>query len=68
MCQYRLAGLLLDQADRPERDYVQAVAWLQLAAEHGLAEASEIASREAAKLTPTQTAWMTTLKAQLIRK
>jgi len=68
MCQYRLGSLLLDSADRPERDYVQAVAWFQLAGEHGIPEAKDIASKETAKLTPAQTAWMASLKAQLVRK
>jgi TonB family protein len=68
LCQYRLGRLLLDDPDRPERDYVQAVAWFQLASEQGLPEAMNIASEEAAKLTPVQTTWMTTLKAQLVRK
>jgi hypothetical protein len=68
ICQYRLGRLLLDSANRPERDYVQAVAWFQLAGERGIQEARDIASREAAKLTPAQTVWMTTLKAQLARK
>ncbi|HYL73050.1 MAG TPA: TonB family protein [Bryobacteraceae bacterium] len=67
-CQYRLGILLLDSPDRPERDYVQAVAWLQLASEQGIPEARDIASKEAAKLTPSQTNWMTTLKTQLVRK
>lgn len=68
MCQYRLGRLLFDAPDRPERDYVQSVAWFQLAAEHGIPEARDIALKEAAKLTPTQTVWMTSLKAQLLRK
>ena len=46
MCQYRLGRLLLDAPDRPERDYVQAVALLQLAGEQGLQDAKNIASRE----------------------
>jgi hypothetical protein len=45
-----------------------AVAWYQLAGEQGLGEAKEIAAREQAKLTPAQTNWVTTLKAQLVRK
>jgi hypothetical protein len=68
ICQFRLARLLLDLPDRPERDYVQAVAWLQLASEQGIAVATDIASKETAKMTPAQTTWMTSLKAQLVRK
>ena len=67
-CEYRLGNLILDAPDGPENDYVQAVAWMQLAAEQGIPAAREIASRETAKLTPAQTGWVTTLKGQLLRK
>ena len=67
-CQFRLANLLFRAADRPERDYIQAVAWYELAGNQDLAEAKEIAAREEAKLTPAQTNWVNTLKAQLVRK
>jgi TPR repeat protein len=67
-CQYRLAHVLLADAERPERDYVQAVAWLQLASERGLADAREPAAKETAALTPSQSDWVKTLKAQLLRK
>jgi TonB family protein len=68
MCQYKLGRLLLDATDRPERDYVQAVALFRLAAEQGLQEANDIASREALKLTPVQNKWVDSVKAQLVRK
>jgi TonB family protein len=68
MCQYRLGTLLLDAPDRHERDYVQAVAWMQLAGEQDIPEARDIASREAAKLTPAQMGWVNTLKTQLVRE
>lgn len=67
-CQFRLASLLFNAPDRPERDYVQAVAWYRLAGDQGIAEANEIAQREVSKFTPAQMKWMTTLKAQLVRK
>ena len=67
-CQYRLARILLAEAERPERDYVQAVAWLQLASERRLADARDAAARETAALTPSQSDWVKTLKAQLLRK
>jgi TonB family protein len=68
LCQYRLGNLLLNNPGRPEHDYVQAVAWYQLAGDQGLQAAKEIASRETAKLTSAQMTWMTTLKGQLVRK
>jgi TPR repeat protein len=61
-------GLLFDSPERPESDYVQAVAWFQLAAEGGVAEAQSIATQETTKLTPAQTASVNTLKGQLPRK
>jgi TonB family protein len=67
-CQYRLGRLLFDEEDRPERDYVQAVALFQLATEKGLPEAAGAASREAANLTPAQVKWISTLKTQLLQK
>ena len=68
VCQYRLGILLLDAPDRPERDYVQAVALFQLASEQSLQEAKDISSRETANLTPAQSKWVDTLKTQLVRK
>jgi TonB family protein len=68
VCQYRLGTLLLVDDGLSERDYVQAVAWLQLACEQGLSEATDIASKETAKLTPAQTDWMNQLKPQLVRR
>ena len=67
-CQYRLGSLLFNAPDRPERDYVQAIAWLQLAGERGVPAARDIVSKEEAKLTPAQLKWVATLKAQLVRK
>jgi TonB family protein len=68
VCQYRLGILLLNAPDRPDRDYVQAVALFQLASEQSLQEAKDIASREAANLTAAQSKWVDTLKTQLVRK
>jgi TonB family protein len=68
LCQYRLGNLLLEGSNRRERDYVQAVAWLQLASEQGLKEARDIAARETANLTPAQSNWVNSLRVQLIRK
>lgn len=68
LCQYRLGHLLLEEPNRRERDYVQAVAWLQLASEQGLSEARDMAARETSNLTPAQSTWVNSLRAQLIRK
>jgi TPR repeat protein len=68
LCQYRLGRLLFDNPDRPERDYVQAVAWFQLAAGQGMTEAEQIATHETPNLTPGQAIWVNTLKNQLVRK
>lgn len=64
-CQLRLGKLLLDLPAREERDYVQAIAWLQLAAARGNGEAKTIADAEVPKLTQAQEEWMIKLKAQL---
>ena len=68
LCQYQLGRLLYDAPARPERDYLQAIALFQLAAEQGLAEAKQIASSEAPQLTAEQSAWVATLKRQIVRK
>jgi TPR repeat protein len=67
-CQIRLARLILEMPDRRERDYVQAVAWLQLADEQKNPEAHALAFQETAKLTPAQSKWVDSLKPQLVRK
>lgn len=68
LCQYRLGRLLLEAAGRNEREYVQAQAWLQLAAEQDLAEAKALALKDAPQLTAEQRAWVETLKRQMMRK
>jgi len=67
-CQIRLARLLLEIADNSGDDHVQAVAWLQLAADQNDDEARQIADREQAKLNPTQLTLVKTWKGQLLRK
>jgi len=67
-CQYRLGRLLYDAPDRRERDYLQAIALFQLAAEQNLAEAKQLASNEAPKLTAEQSTWVASLKRQIVRK
>ena len=63
-----MGRLLYDAPDRKERDYLQAVAWFQLAGEQGLTEADQMAAGEAPKLNAQQTAWIANLKRQLVRK
>jgi len=67
-CQVRLAKLMLAAPDRRERDYVQAIAWLELAADQGKREATELVEREAGHLTSEQVKAATRLKAQLVPK
>jgi TonB family protein len=66
-CQYRLASLLLTSPGRRERDYVQALAWLELAAAQGLAPANSVLDKERPKLTEKQIAWISDLKQQLVQ-
>lgn len=68
VCQMRLADLLLTQEPRPERDYVQAIAWLQLASEAGFAGAAARLEKEDPKLSSEQTKWVANLKEQLVRR
>jgi uncharacterized protein len=68
VCQYRLGRLLYETADRKERDYLQAIALFQLAADQGLADAKQLASSEAPKLTTEQSTWVTRLKRQIVRQ
>lgn len=68
LCQFRLARLLLELPERQQRDYIEAIAWLELAGEQGHAEARRIADAETAKLTPGQLDWIQKLKPQLVHK
>ena len=63
-CQIRLAKLQLDSADRQERDLVQAVAWLDLAAERGSLDARMMLDELRPALTPKQIGWAGKFKAQ----
>lgn len=67
-CRYRLGVLLLNAPGRRERDRIEAVAWLQLAGEQGLAEAKDLAERESMKLTPAQAKAVNSLRIQLSKK
>jgi TPR repeat protein len=66
-CQYRLAKLLLALPERQERDYVQAIAWLQLAADRGGCRSTGNRDSEVSKMSMEQTGWMNKLKSQLVR-
>jgi TPR repeat protein len=64
-CQYRLGRLLLVKPGRTEDDYVQALAWLQLAADQKVAEAGAELDREQPQLSAEQAALVSTWKHQL---
>jgi TonB family protein len=64
-CQFALGKSLLEHSDRPRNDYVQAIAWLQLASDSGKKDAATVLDQQAA-LTPAQAASSTQLKSQLV--
>jgi len=68
VCQYRLGRLLYDAPERREREYLQAIALIQLAAEQNMAEAKILASNETSKLTTEQRSSVEALKRQIVRK
>jgi hypothetical protein len=63
-----LGKILIKEPQRKESDWMQGIAWLELAAGHGLAPAKELADAEEAKLTPEQSPWVEGLAKQLERK
>lgn len=67
-CQFNLARLLLDGSTQSEDEYVQAIAWLELAKDQGETDARQVWEREQSNLTPAQTAQVSTWKRQLLRK
>lgn len=67
-CQVRLAKLLLENSSRGERNFIQAIAWLELAADRN-EEARMILDQErASSLTEQQASWVNKLKTQLVQK
>ena len=66
VCQVRLAKLLMDKPEREERDYMQAIAWLELASEHGDAQARLLLDPERPGLTESQADWVDKLKTQIV--
>ncbi len=67
-CQVRLAQLLLSNPAREERDFLQAIAWLELAAEDRNDEARLMLNQERTTLSPQQISWVKKLKSQLVQK
>jgi TonB family protein len=67
-CQYRLGRLLLADRGRQDDNYVQGLAWLQLASEQGSAPARALLAEEIPKANEGQVGWMEKLKPQLTGK
>jgi len=65
-CQVHLARLLLDRPGRQERDFLQAIAWLELASDHGSLQAKKLLEPERATLSAKQASWVDKLKQQLL--
>ena len=69
ICQFRLGKSLLEHSDSPARDYVQSIAWLQLASDSGNKDAATILEQQqAAPLTSAQVASAKRLKARLVHQ
>jgi len=66
-CQVHLAKLLLERPDRRERDTVQAIAWLELAAERGSMHARMILDEQRPQLSEHQISWVERVKPQLVQ-
>lgn len=64
-CQFRLGQLMINSPQRQENDWLQGIAWLELAVGHNFAAARPVAEVEQAKLTPEQVRWVTKFEAQL---
>jgi TonB family protein len=67
LCQFRLARLLLAMPERREHQYVQAIAWLQLAAAK-VPDAMALLTKEKTLLTAEQLTWADRIRPQLTRK
>jgi len=64
VCQVRLSRLLLDKQEREDRDYLQAIAWLELADEKGDPLARVLLEQERPGLSEAQIDWVNRLKEQ----
>jgi TPR repeat protein len=67
-CQVRLAKLLLGLSHRKDREYIQGIAWLQLAAAQSQPEAQKLIEQESAHLTAEQVLSAMRLRPQLVHK
>jgi TonB family protein len=67
-CQFQLGKSLLADSDHLNRDYVQAIAWLQLASDHGIEDAGKILEQEDARLTPADIKSVKQLMTQLVHQ
>lgn len=67
-CQYRIGQLLFIRPKRIESDYLQALAWLDLAADQNMTDAIAFMSRERPRLTAKQAEWVERLKSQLVAR
>jgi TonB family protein len=64
-CQFRLGRLLLEKPDRTDDNYIQGLAWLQLAADQKITEAQSILDREQPQLSASIAASVQVWKKQL---
>ncbi len=67
-CQVQLAKLLLQNTQREERDFLQAIAWLELAAGDRNDEAKLLLDQQRTPLSPEQISWINKLKTQLVQR
>ena len=65
VCQVRLAQLLIEKPGREERDYLQAIAWLEMASDMGDPQARQMLEPQRGGLSESQAEWVDRLKAQL---
>jgi TonB family protein len=68
MCELRLGKLLLAWPGRTEREYLQAIAWLQIAGAQSLDEAEALLKEETPKLSAQQIGWVESVKKVLVRQ
>ncbi len=68
VCQFHLGKLLLENSEHLDRDYVQAIAWLQLASDHRVEDAEKVLQQEDTRLTPAQVKSANQLKGQLVHQ